>query len=133
MVNAIYGKKIGSTQVFNEAGAATYVTAIQANPCTVVQVKNVASDGYNALKVGFTDIKEKKVTKPAKGIFTKNNLGVKKYLKELRVEDFGGDYKPGDLVDVGVFSIGDKVKITEYQEAGVLRELSSGTIFTGVL
>lgn len=124
MVNAIYGKKIGSTQVFNEAGAATYVTAIQTSPCTVVQVKSQAGDGYNALKVGFADIKEKKLSKPARGVFAKNNLGVKKYLRELRVENFDREYKPGDIVDAAIFSVGDRVKIT-----GVSR----GRGFAGVI
>jgi len=124
MVNAIYGKKIGSTQVFSSTGAAIYVTAIEAEPCMVVQVKQEATDGYKALKVGFGSIKENKATKPAKGVFSKNSLQVKRYVKELRVDDFDKEYKPGDLIDVQVFNIGDKVKIT-----GVAR----GKGFAGVI
>jgi large subunit ribosomal protein L3 len=124
MVNAIYGKKIGSTQVFSSSGAAIYVTAIEAEPCTVVQVKQEATDGYKALKVGFGSIKENKATKPAKGVFSKNSLQVKRYVKELRVDEFDKEYKPGDLIDVQVFNIGDKVKIT-----GIAR----GKGFAGVI
>jgi large subunit ribosomal protein L3 len=112
MVNAIYGRKVGSTQVFSEAGAAIHVTAIEAAPCTVVQVKNTAGDGYNALKVGFVDIKEKKLNNPIKGIYTKNKLGARKYLKEIRLEDLDVDYKPGDQIDVDIFAVGDRVKIS---------------------
>ncbi|OQA21290.1 MAG: 50S ribosomal protein L3 [Actinobacteria bacterium ADurb.Bin346] len=124
MVNSIYGKKVGSTQVFSNDGAAIYVTAIEASPCTVLQVKDEASDGYKSLKVGFGNVKEKKVNKPIKGVFTKNNLAAKKYIKELRVEDFDHEYKPGDTIDVQVFKVGDKVKITG---------ISRGKGFTGVI
>ncbi len=124
MVNSIYGKKVGSTQIFSSDGAAIYVTAIEATPCTVVQIKDDASDGYKSLKIGFGTVKEKKVNKPIKGVFSKNGLTVKRYLKELRVEDFDQEYKPGDQIDVGVFKVGDKVKITG---------ISRGKGFAGVI
>lgn len=124
MLSAIYGKKVGSTQVFNEAGAAVNVTAIEASPCTVVQVKNKASDGYDALKVGFVETKEKKVNKPIKGIFSKNKIAAKKYLKEIRIEASDDSYKPGDQINVEIFNIGDKVKITG---------ISRGRGFAGVI
>lgn len=124
MLSAIYGKKVGSTQVFNEAGAAINVTAIEASPCTVVQVKNKASDGYDALKVGFVETKEKKVNKPIKGIFLKNKIAAKKYLKEIRIESSDDSYKPGDQINVEIFNIGDKVKITG---------ISRGRGFAGVI
>lgn len=124
MVNAIYGKKIGSTQIFSSTGAAIYVTAIEAEPCTVVQVKQDATDGYKALKVGFGAVKEKAIKKPARGVFGKNNLQVKRYVKEIRVDEFDKDYKPGDMIDVQIFNIGDKVKIT-----GIAR----GKGFAGVI
>lgn len=124
MINTIYGKKIGSTQIFSETGAATYVTAIEADPCTVVQVKDASNDGYNALKIGFGEIKEKKVNKPVKGIFTRNNLKVSRYLKEIKVDSFDREYKPGDIIDVQIFKIGDRVKITG---------ISRGKGFAGVI
>ena len=71
MVSAIYGKKIGSTQIFDDDGNAVNVTAIYADPCKIVQIKNVESDGYNALKIGFSQAKENKVNKPLKGEFSK--------------------------------------------------------------
>ena len=112
MVNAIYGKKVGSTQVFNNAGNAIFITAIEAEPCIIVQVKDAANDGYNALKVGFGSVKEKKVTNPIKGIFEKGKLPLKKYLKEIRFDNFDKDYKCGDQIDIQIFKVGDKVKIT---------------------
>lgn len=124
MVNAIYGKKIGSTQIFSDSGAAIYVTAIEAGPCTVVQVKDTVTDGYNALKVGLGNVKNKHINKPLKGVFSKNNLEAKKHMKEIRVDDGIADYKPGDVIDVQIFNIGDKVKITG---------ISRGRGFAGVI
>ena len=112
MVDAIYGKKIGCTQVFSESGDALYVTAIEAEPCVVVQVKDSQKNGYNALKVGFGKTKEKKAAKPHKGEFKKNKVDLKRYMREIRVDKFDKEYKPGDSVDVKNFKVGDKVKIT---------------------
>ena len=112
MVNAIYGKKLGCTQIFNEKGNALYVTAIEAEQCVVIQVKDEKKDGYNALKIGFGRIKDKKATKPHKGEFTKNKVDLKRYLREIRVDEFDREYKPGDSLDLKIFKIGDKVKIT---------------------
>ncbi|HHT78192.1 MAG TPA: 50S ribosomal protein L3 [Actinobacteria bacterium] len=112
MVSAIYGKKIGSTQIFDDAGNAVNVTAIYADPCKIVQIKNVESDGYNALKIGFSQAKENKVSKPLKGEFNKAKVETMKYLKEIRLDDFNNEYKVGDTIDLSVFNIGDLVKIT---------------------
>jgi len=126
MVNAIYGKKIGCTQIFNESGNALYVTAIEAEPCVVVQVKDSKKYGYNALKVGFGKTDEKKKAKPYSGEFKKNKVDLKKYLKEIRVDKFDKEYKPGDSVDVKIFRIGDRVKITGNSKgkgfAGVIKK-----------
>ncbi len=112
MVSAIYGKKLGCTQIFGENGNALYVTAIEAEKGVVIQVKNNKKDGYNALKVGFGSIKDKKAIQPHKGEFVRNNLDLKKNLREIRVDEFDKDYKPGDVLDVSVFKVGDKIKIT---------------------
>ena len=112
MVDALYGKKIGCTQVFRENGDAVYVTAIEAEPCVVVQVKNKEKDGYNSLKVGLGQVKEKKVNKPVRGEFAKNKIELKKYLREIRLEDFDKEYKPGDSIDISIFKPGDRLKIT---------------------
>ncbi|MBM3714002.1 MAG: 50S ribosomal protein L3 [Actinobacteria bacterium] len=124
MVNIIYGKKVGSTQIFNNSGTAVYVTAIEAEPCTVVHVKDLDSDGYNALRVGFGSIKEKNLKNPLKGIFSKANLPARKYLKELRVDSFDREYKPGDQIDIQIFKVGDKVKISG---------IAKGKGFSGVI
>jgi len=112
MVDALYGKKIGCTQVFSDNGDAVYVTAIEAEPCIVVQVKDKEKDGYNSLKVGIGSIREKLLNKPIKGIYAKNKLDIKRFLKEIRVEDFDKEYKPGDSIDVSIFKAGDSIKIT---------------------
>jgi large subunit ribosomal protein L3 len=112
MLDAIYGKKIGCTQVFRENGDAVYVTVVEAEPCIVVQVKDKEKDGYNSLQVGFDSISERKVNKPAGGVFSKNNITPKRYLKEIRVESFDREYKPGDSIDISIFKPGDKLKIT---------------------
>ena len=85
MKKAIIGKKVGMTQIFDEKGAVIPVTAIEAGPCTVVQIKTEETDGYNAVQLGFGEIKEKKLTKPAKGHFAKVNLTAKKHLREGRL------------------------------------------------
>ena len=112
MVDALYGKKIGCTQVFRENGDAVYVTAIEAEPCVVVQVKNKEKEGYNSLQVGIGQVKENKLNKPARGVYAKNKIGLKRYLREIRVEDFDKEYKPGDSIDISMFKAGDMVKIT---------------------
>ncbi|MBQ9880511.1 MAG: 50S ribosomal protein L3, partial [Clostridia bacterium] len=87
MQKAIIGKKIGMTQIFDEAGKVIPVTVIEAGPCTVVQKKTVEKDGYDSVQLGFCDANEKKMTKPAKGHFAKANVAPKKYLKEFRLDD----------------------------------------------
>ena len=87
MKKAILGTKIGMTQIFGEGGRVIPVTAILAGPCTVVQKKTVETDGYNAVQVGYGEIKEKKVNKPLKGHFAKANTANKRYLREFRLED----------------------------------------------
>jgi len=123
MVKAIYGKKVGSTQIYDENGSVLCVTAIEAKPCKVVQIKNAASDGYDALKVGFGDVKEKSLNKPMKGEFAKAKIEPAKYLKEIRLADIN-EYKVGDNIDVSVFNVGDVVKITG---------TSKGKGFSGVI
>jgi large subunit ribosomal protein L3 len=112
MVDALYGKKLGCTQVFSDDGNAIYVTAIEAEPCVVVQVKDKEKNGYNSLQVGIGSIKEKMINKPTRGIYAKNKIDIKRYLKEIRVEEFDKEYKPGDNLDVSIFKAGDSIKIT---------------------
>jgi len=106
-IPGILGKKLGMGQIFSDDGQAIPVTAIQAGPCVVTQVKTKENDGYNAVQLGFG--KAKHLNKPTKGHL--KNLGAFKYLREVRVEDTS-DIKPGSLVDVGIFQLGELVKVT---------------------
>lgn len=111
MKKSILGRKLGMTQIFNEAGKVVPVTVIQAGPCVVLQKKTVETDGYDAIKVGFEDIREKLVNKPDKGQFTKVNAKLKRFVKELRLEDVSG-YEVGNEFKADVFSVGEKIDIT---------------------
>ena len=110
MNKAIIGKKIGMTQIFDEKGRVIPVTAIEAGPCVIAQVKNTETDGYNAIQLGFGDVKESKLNKPEIGHFAKTKLALKKFLREFRVDSVEG-INVGDEVKADVFSIGDKVDI----------------------
>ena len=103
MVSTILGRKIGMTQVWDEDDNVVPVTVILAGPCTVSQVKTKATDGYEAVQIGFGDIKAKKVNKPMAGHFAKAGVEPMRYLREVRVED-ASEYKPGDQVTVADFA-----------------------------
>ena len=110
-MKTILGKKIGMTQIFTEEGTVIPVTVIEAGPEVVTQVKTVENDGYAAVQVGFEDTKAHRVTKPLKGHFEKNGLGLKKYLAEFRIED-GENYEVGQEITVADFEEGKKLDIT---------------------
>ena len=110
MKKAIIGKKVGMTQIFDETGKVIPVTVIEAGPCVVAQVKSNETDGYNAVQLGFGDVKESKVNKPVKGHFAKSKLALKKYLREFRMDSVE-DVKVGDEFKADVFVKGDKVDI----------------------
>ena len=109
-MKTLIGRKVGMTQIFDEQGKVIPVTAIEAGPCTVVQVKTVETDGYNAIQLGFGDVKEHKVIKPVKGHYTKVNLTPKKHLREFRV-DSTAEVKVGDELKADTFVAGDKLDI----------------------
>ena len=111
MKKAILGTKIGMTQIFGEGGKVIPVTVIMAGPCTVVQKKTVETDGYNAVQVGYGEIKEKLVNKPLKGHFAKANVANKKYLRELRLDDIDA-LNVGDEIKVDVFEAGEKIDVS---------------------
>ena len=111
MEKAIIGKKIGMTQIFDEAGRVVPVTLIQAGPCTVVQKKTAEKDGYEAIQLGFENVKEKHMTKAEKGHFEKAGVAAKKHLKEFRLDDCSA-YNVGDVVTADTFAAGDKVDVT---------------------
>ena len=111
MKKAILGTKIGMTQIFGEGGKVIPVTAILAGPCTVIQKTTVETDGYNAVQVGYGEIKEKNVNKPLKGHFAKANAANKRYLREFRLEDIES-LNVGDEIKVDVFEAGEKVDVS---------------------
>lgn len=111
MKKAILAKKIGMTQVFAENGTLVPVTVLEAGPCTVVQVKTNEKEGYNAVQVGFGDVKVKHVNKPTKGHFAKAQVEPKKVLKELKLDDISG-LQVGSEIKADVFASGDKVDVS---------------------
>ena len=119
MIRSILGKKLGMTQVFSDDGKAKAVTAIEAGPCTITQIKTVAKEGYNAAQIGFSEVKRLK--SPLRGHL--KDLSQLKYLRELRVADTE-DIKVGDKIDVSLFKPGDIVDVTG---------ISKGKGFAGVV
>ncbi len=109
-MKSILGKKIGMTQIFGENGQLIPVTVIEAGPMIVTQVKSVETDGYNAIQVGYVDMKEHKVNQPMKGHLDKANAGYKKYLREFRVEDAAA-YELGSEIKVDIFKENDKIDV----------------------
>ena len=111
MKKGIIGKKIGMTQIFDETGRVIPVTIVAAGPCVVAQKKTAEKDGYDAVQLGFADVKEKHLTKPEKGHFDKAGVAPKKYLKEFRLDDCSA-LNVGDIVSVDTFAAGDTVDVT---------------------
>ena len=112
MKKFILARKIGMTQVFDETGLSIPVTVLEAGPCTVIQIKTVENDGYSALKVGFSEVPEKRVTKPELGEFKKAGVAPLRHVQEFKVED-ADNYKVGQVIDVGnMFGGGDKVDVS---------------------
>ena len=111
MKKGIIGKKIGMTQIFDETGNMIPVTVIAAGPCVVTQKKTAEKDGYDAVQLGFGEVKEKHLTKPEKGHFDKAGVSYKKYLKEFRLEDCSA-LNVGDVITADTFAAGDKVDVT---------------------
>lgn len=110
-MKAILGKKIGMTQMFSPEGKAVPVTVIQAGPCMVVQTKTTDNDGYEAIQVGFDEIKEVRANKPKKGHFAKAQVKPTRYLREFRVEN-SAEYTLGQELKADLFEIGDQIDVT---------------------
>lgn len=108
MKKAIIGKKIGMTQIFDENGKVIPVTVIEAGPCVVSQKKTLENDGYEAIQIGFGDLRPKQVNKPLKGHFDKADVAPKRTLKECRLEDIS-TYNVGDIIKADIFAAGDKI------------------------
>ncbi len=110
MQKAIIGKKIGMTQIFDAEGKVVPVTVIEAGPCNVIQKKTVETDGYEAVQLGFGEVKEKHANKALKGHFAKSGVAVKKVLKEFRLDEI--TLNVGDEVKADVFAAGECVDVT---------------------
>lgn len=110
MKKGLIGKKIGMTQIFDEKGNVIPVTVVEAGPCVITQKKTIENDGYEAVQVGFGDVKARRVNKAMKGHFAKNDVAPKKVLKEFRLESIA-DVNVGDILKADVFATGDKVDV----------------------
>lgn len=109
MKKAILGKKLGMTQIFSDNGLVVPVTVVEAGPCYVTQVKTKSVDGYDAVQVAYSDIREKLVNKAQLGAFKKAEIAPKRFVKEFKLE---GEYKLGDVINCDVFAEGDFVDVT---------------------
>lgn len=111
MSKAILGRKLGMTQIFTEEGKVVPVTVVESGNNVVIQNKTVESDGYNAVQLGFGEVKENKVNKPLKGHFEKAGVSPVKFIREMRLAD-ASEYKVGDTIGVDIFSAGEFVDVT---------------------
>ena len=131
MQKAIIGKKIGMTQLFDEKGNVVPVTVVEAGPCVVSQVKTIENDGYEAVQVGYGDLKASKVNKPMKGHFAKGDVAPKKYLREFRLADITA-LNVGDIIKADTFAEGDKVDVAGTSKgkgtAGVIKRWNFGRL-----
>lgn len=129
MINEIYGKKVGMTQLFNENDEVMAVTVIQAEPNTVCQVKTTDTDGYEAVQLGFGDVKDKHLTKPMRGHFEKLGVEPRRHLREVRVEN-ASEHATGDEQTVAAFGEVKKVDVTGTSKgkgfAGVIKRHGFG-------
>ncbi|MCL6521260.1 MAG: 50S ribosomal protein L3 [Firmicutes bacterium] len=123
MAKAILGRKLGITQLFDEEGRLLPVTAIEAGPCRVVQVKTPERDGYAAVQLGFGSVKPRRVKKPMAGHFARHGVEPVRWLREVRVEEPGA-FSSGQEVTVALFNRGDRVDVTG---------ISKGKGFQGVI
>ncbi len=123
MQKGIVGKKLGMTQLFDANGNVVPITVIEAGPCVISQKKTTENDGYEAIQVGFGDLKASKVNKPMKGHFSKGDVAPKKVLREFRFDDCSA-YNVGDIIKADVFAEGDKVDV---------RGTSKGKGYAGVI
>ena len=124
MKKFILGTKIGMTQVFDETGIAIPVTVVEAGPCTVIRIKSAGTDGYEALKVGYIEVPEKKLTKPELGVYKSVGAAPHKYLREFRSKTQDGFEVGQSITAADMFSAGDRVDVSG---------ISKGKGFQGVI
>ena len=123
MKKAIIGRKVGMTQIFDEAGKVVPVTVIEAGPCVVVQKKTADKEGYDSVQLGFDECSEKKLTKPERGHIEKAGVAPQRHLHEFRLEDCSA-LNVGDVLKADVFKEGERVDVTG---------ISKGKGFAGVI
>ena len=123
MKKAILGKKIGMTQMFRADGTMIPVTVIEAGPCPVIQKKTVGTDGYEAVQVGFGELRAKLSNKPKTGHFAKAGVKPLRYMREFQLDDTAS-YEVGQVIKADLFAEGDKVDV---------RARSKGKGFQGVI
>ena len=123
MNKAIIGRKLGMTQLFSKDGKVIPVTVVEAGPCPVVQVKTLERDGYSAIKLGFSQVDEKKLNKPQAGLFKKTGIAPCKVLKEFKI-DGAESVAVGTVIECDTFAAGDKVDVSG---------ITKGHGFTGVI
>jgi len=123
MLTSIIGTKIGMTQIFDKTGNIIPVTVISAGPCVVTGLRTVEKDGYQAVQLGYGDIKEKAVNKPTAGMFKKINVTPRRHLQEFRIKDVS-DIQVGQEIKVDIFKEGEYVDVTG---------MSKGKGFAGVV
>jgi large subunit ribosomal protein L3 len=111
MTKMILGRKVGMTQIFNEDGRIIPVTAIEAGPCVITQIRLESTNGYNAIQMGFGNIKNKNVNKPIKGHFDKAGVTPVRFLRELRIDN-PQEYQVGQEINIETFKTGDLVDVT---------------------
>jgi large subunit ribosomal protein L3 len=111
MMKGLIGKKLGMTQIFDEEGCRIPVTVVEAGPCVVIQKKTIASDGYNAIQVGFDARDAARSNRPLIGHCKGAAKGVFRYLRELRIDDID-KYNVGDTLSAEIFSAGDIIDVT---------------------
>ncbi len=131
MQKAIVGKKLGMTQLFDANGNVVPVTVIEAGPCVVAQKKTIENDGYEAVQIGYGDLKASKVNKPQKGHFAKGDVAPKKVLREFRLDDISA-INVGDIIKADIFAEGDSVDVRGTSKgkgyAGVIKRWNFGRL-----
>ena len=131
MKKGIIGKKVGMTQIFDEHGKVIPVTVIKAGPCAIVQKKTLENDGYEAVQLGFDDLKASRVNRPRMGHFKKADAAPKRFLREFRFDDCSS-YELGKIVKVDVFEVGDFVDVCGISKgkgfAGTIKRYGNHTL-----
>ena len=131
MKKGIVGKKLGMTQLFDANGNVVPVTVIEAGPCVISQKKTIENDGYEAVQIGYGDLKAHKVNKPMKGHFAKGDVAPKKVLREFRLEDISAA-NVGDIIKADIFAEGEAVDVRGTSKgkgyAGVIKRWNFGRL-----